>query len=40
MRNSYRMLAEKPLVKRPSENLGIEGRITLKWILAKQDRSV
>jgi hypothetical protein len=39
MRNSYRMLAEKPLVKRPSENLGIEGRFTLKSILAKQDRS-
>jgi hypothetical protein len=34
-RNAYKMLFEKPEVKRSSEDLGVNGMITLKGILGK-----
>jgi hypothetical protein len=35
MRNAYSILVEKSEGKRPLADLGIDGKIKLKWILGK-----
>jgi hypothetical protein len=35
MRNAYKILVGKPEGKRHSEDLGIDGKIVLEWILGK-----
>jgi hypothetical protein len=35
MKNACRVLAGKPEGKRPFETPGIDGRMTLKWLLKK-----
>jgi hypothetical protein len=36
MKNAYKILIGKPEQKRPAEDLGIEGKVTLQLILGKQ----
>jgi hypothetical protein len=38
--DAYKVLVGKPEGKRPLEYLDVRGRIILKWILEKQDRSM
>jgi hypothetical protein len=33
IRNAYRILVGKPEEKNPLEDLGVDGRITLRWII-------
>jgi hypothetical protein len=40
VRNSYKILVGKPEVKDHLKVLGIDGKITLKWILGKRDGKV
>jgi hypothetical protein len=35
VRNVHKILVGKPEGKRPSEDLGEDGRITLEWMLGK-----
>jgi hypothetical protein len=37
-RDVYRVLVAKPEGKRPLEDLGVSGRITLRWTLGCRDR--
>jgi hypothetical protein len=37
-RSTFRVLVEKPPRKGPLENLSVDGRIILKWILIKSVR--
>ena len=39
-RGVYRILVEKPEGKRPLGRLGVDGRITLRWIFRKWDVGV
>jgi hypothetical protein len=36
-RNAHRILMGKPEVKRPLEDIDVDGRIILKWILDKME---
>jgi hypothetical protein len=36
MRNAYKIIVGKPNVRGYSGDLGVEGRIILKWIVGKQ----
>jgi hypothetical protein len=36
MRNAYKILAGKPKGKKPLEELGVDGRKILQWILQKE----
>jgi hypothetical protein len=35
MRNAYKMLVGKPEGRKPLEDLGVDGKIILNWILGK-----
>jgi len=35
MRNAYKILVGKPKGKRHSEEVGVDGKIILEWILGK-----
>jgi hypothetical protein len=40
MRNAYSILVRKPEVKDHLEELSVDGKIILEWILGKQGREV
>jgi len=35
MKNAYKILIGKPEVKKHSEDLGVDGKVMLEWILGK-----
>jgi hypothetical protein len=39
-KGAYRVLVERPKGKKHLEDVGVEGRIMLKWICKKQDEGI